>query len=315
LVSVIVPAWNAETTLLETLQSAGSQTHRNLEILIVEDGATDRTAELAASYCAGDRRARLIRKDNGGLASARNCGIDEAQGEFIAPLDADDVWHPEKIERQLQTFRAQSPETGLVYCWYRMIDEQGLVTEKPWAPEFEGDVFARHLRCSFGTGSSPLIRRTALGDLRYSTELSRPLDGGSEDWHLQLQLASRFKFACTRAFLLGYRQRSDSMTADTSRMMRAHIHMYEIIRRDFPRREARSVRRELARWHARQGIAQLGKRPVSGLGEIAGALVRAPLIAGRTIAVSFLDALRTPRRLDAHYSVGKPFLSLSPDVP
>jgi glycosyltransferase involved in cell wall biosynthesis len=81
LVSVIVPAWNSERTLLQTLQSAAAQTHANLEILIIDDGSTDRTAEIAAEFCACDHRARVIRKENGGLASARNRGIDESTGQ------------------------------------------------------------------------------------------------------------------------------------------------------------------------------------------------------------------------------------------
>src|SRR5438067_5755150 len=103
-VSVIVPAWNAEETLLETLESAAAQTHRNLEILIVDDGSTDRTGDIAAGFCASEPRALLLRQDHRGLAAARNRAIDEAKGDYIAPLDADDLWHAQKIERQLQTF-------------------------------------------------------------------------------------------------------------------------------------------------------------------------------------------------------------------
>jgi len=314
-VSVIIPAWNAEKTLLETLVSAGAQSHRNLEILIIDDGATDRTAEIAADYCARDSRARLIRKDNGGLASARNRGIDEAQGDFIAPLDADDIWHPQKIERQLQTFAERGQEVGLVYCWYRMIDERGLVLEEPWAPVFEGDVFARHLQCSFGTGSSPLIRRRALEGLRYDQALGQAGNQGSEDWLLQLQISARWEIACTKAFLLGYRTGPSNMSSDTARMMRSHIQMLEIIRRDLPGKEARIVKRELGRWHARHGLAQLARRPATGVTEIASAIAQAPLVAGNVIALHLAKPLCAQRRLDGHVSVGQPFLSLSPDVP
>ncbi|MEO8455385.1 MAG: glycosyltransferase family 2 protein [Sphingomicrobium sp.] len=287
LVSVIVPAWNAEQTLAETLHSAAAQTHRDLEILIIDDGSTDDTAALAAEFCASDPRARLIRQKNGGLASARNCAIDAAQGDFIAPLDADDLWHPEKIERQLATFAASSAQVALVYCWYRMIDERGCVIAPAWAPVFEGRVFARHLECNFGTGSAPLIRRSALGDLRY--ELSRPGEGGCEDWLLQLQIAARHEIACTRAFLLGYRQHPRAMSADSGRMIRAHIQMYRIIEREFPGCETRIVRRELARWRAARALTMLRVQPrAHAIAELAGALAQAPLIAGKTIVSSLL---------------------------
>src|SRR5438270_8611564 len=93
IVSVIIPAWNAEETLKETLISVASQTHRSLEIIIIDDGSTDKTANIAADFCGSDCRARLIQKARGGLAAARNTGIDEANGSWIAPLDADDLWH------------------------------------------------------------------------------------------------------------------------------------------------------------------------------------------------------------------------------
>jgi glycosyltransferase involved in cell wall biosynthesis len=277
LVSVIVPAWNAQSTLAETLQSAAAQTYRNLEIVIVDDGSADRTAGIAADFCASDARARLIRQPNAGVAAARNRAIEEAVGEFIAPLDADDLWHAEKIERQLATFTASPPSVGLVYCWYRMIDEAGEVTEPPWAPVMEGSVFRQHLKLNPGTGSSPLIRRGALGDLRYDPALQRAGNQGCEDWLLQLHIAARWDIACTRAFLLGYRQSAAAMSSDKERMIRSHIQMYEIVRRDFPGRETRTVTGELARWQARHALIK-GK-----WAELVRAFATAPLIVGREI--------------------------------
>ncbi len=274
LVSVVVPAWNAEATLLETLQSAAAQTHRKLEILIVDDGSIDRTAEIAADFCRSEPRARLIRQSNGGVAAARNRGIDEGHGEFIAPLDADDLWHPEKIERQLQTYAEASPNVGFVYCWYRMIDDARQVTEPLWSPVMEGSIFREHLRLNFGTGSSPLIRRSALGNLRYDSSPHRAGNQGCEDWLLQLKLAARWEVACTRAFLLDYRQHPSAMSSDKERMIRSHIQMYEIIRRDLPGRETRIVVREVARWHARYALARDGSGRWS---ELARAFIQAPL--------------------------------------
>jgi hypothetical protein len=280
LVSVVVPSWNAEKTLAQTLQSATSQTHGRLEILIIDDGSTDATATIAERFCASDERARLIRKSNGGQSSARNRGIDEARGAWIAPLDADDLWHPEKIERQLQTFADAPPDVGLVYCWYRLIDDRDRVCAPAWAPVMEGRVLSEHLQCNFGTGSSPLIRRSALGDLRYSSEFKAHFDIGCEDWLLQLQMAARHPVACTRAFLLGYRQRPGSTSADEARMIRAHIRMYEIILRELSGRDRRIARRELARWRTLKALGTSRSRPFS---EIAKALAADPLSTGRLI--------------------------------
>jgi len=288
-VSVIVPAWNAEETLLETLESAAAQTHRNLEILIVDDGSTDRTGDIAAGFCASEPRALLLRQDHRGLAAARNRAIDEAKGDYIAPLDADDLWHAQKIERQLQTFAESPASVGFVYCWYQMIDGEGRVTERPWAPVMEGSVFHEHLKCNVGTGSSPLIRRSALGDLRYSSELR---NDGCEDWLLQLHIAAGHEIACTRAFLLGYRQRPGAMSQQKERMARAHIRMYEIIRRDFPGRETRTVERELARWHARHALIRRGN---GRWAEIARAFAKAPLVVGKEMLTSYASASASAR--------------------
>ena len=97
LVSVIIPACNDAVTVERTVSSVLNQTYSDLEILVVDDGSTDQTAVLVQSMADVDHRIRLLQKPNGGLASARNHGIAHAGGEFIAPIDADDLWHPEKI--------------------------------------------------------------------------------------------------------------------------------------------------------------------------------------------------------------------------
>ncbi|MEN3365124.1 MAG: hypothetical protein V7606_2398, partial [Burkholderiales bacterium] len=96
-VSVIVPAYNAAATIERTISSVLNQTYSDLEILVVNDGSTDETTALVQRIAEVDRRIKLLQKANGGLVSARNHGIAHASGEFIAPIDADDLWHPEKI--------------------------------------------------------------------------------------------------------------------------------------------------------------------------------------------------------------------------
>src|SRR5262245_20800587 len=87
LVSVIIPAYNAERTIAATLDSVRAQTHRNLEIIVVDDGSRDQTASLVETFCVRDERIRFVRKANGGLAAARNTAIDHARGTLIAPVD------------------------------------------------------------------------------------------------------------------------------------------------------------------------------------------------------------------------------------
>lgn len=99
LVSVVIPAYNAAEYLEETLSSVLSQTHRNLEVLVIDDGSTDSTADIGGST--DDQRVRVLTFPNGGLPTARNRGLDLARGEYIAFLDADDVWDTTKLERQI----------------------------------------------------------------------------------------------------------------------------------------------------------------------------------------------------------------------
>ncbi len=109
-VSVLIPAYRAAHTIGRALDSVLNQTKPSFEIVIVDDGSPDDLAPALAPY--GDR-VRLLRKTNGGAASARNFGIDHCNGEYIAFLDADDYWEPHKLERQLQVFQ-RWPEVGLV---------------------------------------------------------------------------------------------------------------------------------------------------------------------------------------------------------
>src|SRR5262245_43588983 len=100
-VSVIVPCFNAEAFLPETLRSVCSQTWQHLHVLVVNDGSTDLTAEIAKEWSRRDTRVRLLNKTNGGLSAARNLGLDHARGKYVAFIDGDDLWHPSKIEKHV----------------------------------------------------------------------------------------------------------------------------------------------------------------------------------------------------------------------
>jgi glycosyltransferase involved in cell wall biosynthesis len=105
LISCIVPVFNGERYLAETLDSMLAQTYRPIEIIVVNDGSTDSTADVVARY---SDRVRSLHQDNAGPATARNRGLNAARGEFAAFLDADDLWHPEKLSRQMDRFEARA---------------------------------------------------------------------------------------------------------------------------------------------------------------------------------------------------------------
>jgi glycosyltransferase involved in cell wall biosynthesis len=125
LVSCVVPAFNAARFLGEALDSILAQTHPAVEVIVVDDGSTDETAAIAAAYAS---RLRLIRQENRGPAEARNRGLACAQGDYVAFLDADDLWLPDKLARQMARFRAR-PEldfcvTGIQNFWMDELSEE-----------------------------------------------------------------------------------------------------------------------------------------------------------------------------------------------
>jgi hypothetical protein len=245
LVTVVVPAFNAEATLAETLRSVAAQTYRRLEILIVDDGSTDSTSAIAAAFCAEEPRARLIAKDNGGVASARNRGIAEAAGEWVAPIDADDLWHPAKIEKQVAAALAAPVLPGFVYCWFRVIDEAGRIIGAGERWRVEGLALARlAYRNVVGNGSALLLLRAAALEAGGYDESLRARDAeGCEDVSLQLQVARRCPVALVPEYLVGYRLLAGSMSRSGERMLRSWELALERLRDD-----GAQVPEEAARW-------------------------------------------------------------------
>ena len=114
-VSIIVPCYNQAAVIADTLKSVQRQTYRHWRCIVVDDGSTDDTAQRVQAFVQKDRRFTYIRKQNGGVASARNLGIRLTGGEYIVPLDGDDKIHPDYLRRAIRHFRKQ-PDTALVYC-------------------------------------------------------------------------------------------------------------------------------------------------------------------------------------------------------
>ena len=127
LISCIVPVFNGERYLAETLDSVMGQSYRPLEIILVDDGSTDGTAAIAERY--GERVTHL-RQENAGPAAARNFGLGAATGQFVAFLDADDLWHASKLNRQMERFRTQ-PEIDLSLVHMKAFRSPELATQEP----------------------------------------------------------------------------------------------------------------------------------------------------------------------------------------
>lgn len=151
LVTVIMPVYNAGSFLAEAIESVLNQTYRNLELLLIDDCSRDDSLGIAFEYEKKDSRVRVLRNEvNQGVAKTRNYGVKEAKGAYIALLDSDDVWHPEKLERQLQLLEQEKAE--LAYCSYDFMDETGKAILKPFrVPEktdFNRMLFENDIGCS-----------------------------------------------------------------------------------------------------------------------------------------------------------------------
>ena len=247
LVSVVIPAHNAAATVGETLLSVRSQTHRMLEILVIDDGSTDRTADVVRAHAALDSRIRLVRQKNGGVAAARNRGIEEAAAGLVAFVDADDLWAPEKIEKQIAALRIEKqvaalrkegPSVGLVYTGYAVIDAASRITERH-CPTEAGDVLERMCLGNFiGNGSSILVTKAAAIEVGgFDPSLRARRAQGCEDYQFCLRVAERHRFAVVPEHLTGYRQTSANMSNDLLQMRRSWALVADEMRRKHPRLE------------------------------------------------------------------------------
>ncbi|WP_161495003.1 glycosyltransferase family A protein [Caulobacter sp. BP25] len=241
LVSVVIPAYNAASTLDRTLKSVCDQTYAALEILVVDDGSQDETAQIAHRWAARDGRVRLLTQPNSGVAAARNLGVAEAKGDLIAPVDADDLWAPEKIEKQLAALEAL-PEAALAYCWFALIDAHDKPIRGNSTPTYSGDVLRHICRGNFiGNGSAPLIRKAAILEAGgYDSSLRAQRAQGCEDYLLYYRIARSHPFACVPEVLLGYRQTPDNMSGDVLQMLRS----WDLVREEMLR-ESGSQKRDI----------------------------------------------------------------------
>lgn len=222
-VSVVIAAYNAEPYIAETCRSVLKQTYPALEIIVVDDGSTDGTARIVSDLAASDSRVRLIRQENRGVAAARNRAIDVAIGEFVAPLDADDIWTTDKIARQVRRLEDAGPDGAMVYCWWAWINHEGSVLDRSPRWRVEGRVLERLVEVNFtGSASVPLYRRSCVQELGgYKTTLRDDGAQGCEDWDLALRIAERYSVAVVPATLVGYRRHPTSMSTGVDTMWRS----------------------------------------------------------------------------------------------
>ncbi|HKK30761.1 MAG TPA: glycosyltransferase family A protein [Alphaproteobacteria bacterium] len=232
LITVAVPAYNASVTLERTLRSVQAQTHSDIEVFIVDDGSADATFELAKIFAAQDRRFQIVRQENSGVAAARNVGLRHASGKYITWIDADDLWHPTKIEKQLQVFQRAKTPLSFVYTGYRLVDENDrIIPNFRTLADISGHTICRQIATNFFSNVSSIMVPTGLAR-RFGGHDPRLRDWGvqgSEDLLLQLQLSTLGPAGCVQEALVGYRMHQDNMSLDHLRSAKSNLKALELI--------------------------------------------------------------------------------------
>jgi glycosyltransferase involved in cell wall biosynthesis len=221
-VSVIIPNYNYSQYIGEAVESVLSQTYVNVEIIVVDDGSKDNSLEVLEIF--GDK-IKVIAQKNAGVSVARNNGVANSNGEFIAFLDADDVWLPEKIEKQIALF-LNDKTLGLVHVAVQDIDANGKNLETHFdglSGEVSHELLLFRRAVILGGGSGIMIPRKIFDevggfDLRLST---------SADWDIFYQISSRYKVGFINEILLKYRLHGSNMHGNIPRMEREMLIGFE----------------------------------------------------------------------------------------
>jgi glycosyltransferase involved in cell wall biosynthesis len=192
LVSVIIPAYNSIATIHRSLTSVLGQSLNDFEVIVVDDGSTDATLEAIKGIV--DIRVKYFRQSNQGVSSARNKGIANASGRFIAFLDADDYWLPDKLEKQVALLNSQ-PEIGMVYSKSYVVDEEerqlctiGRIFDKTSKPS---EIFSQLLLGNFIPSPTPMIREHCVREVGFFDDMLHQ----SEDWDYWLRITKQFPIA------------------------------------------------------------------------------------------------------------------------
>ena len=281
-VSVITPVYNLQDIVLETVHSVLRQTFTDLELIVADDGSTDRSAELIAAI--DDPRLKLVRGTHSGLpAVGRNRAFQHARGEFIAIADADDIWLPDKLARQIE-FLEKHPSVGIVHTGYHHLID-GQVVELPvrqHEPQLmlAAEALPRMIVNNFVCTPTTVIRRSAIERAGFLCD-SDPLLCGPEDFDLWLRLCERgVEFGYIHEPLVLYRIRGTSVSRNLTRNWRGNLRAFEKARQRAPElyeKHEKLVRHRLASIYRNLGRMKLIEGEPGGLGDAWHAVTLAPM--------------------------------------
>jgi glycosyltransferase involved in cell wall biosynthesis len=206
-ISVVIPTYNRANLLPTAVTSVLEQTYRDLEILVIDDGSTDNTWEILQAFSG---KVRPVHQQNTGGGAARNRGIREASGDFIAFLDSDDLWLQEKLEVQMELV-ARSP--GLTWAYsdaYAFSGESGeiLFVFSQRSRQYSGDIGGRLLFSDFIPSPTPVVHRSVFEDVGGFSDMKV-----GEDWEMWLRIAAKYPVGRSSEVLAGYRVHADAVSS------------------------------------------------------------------------------------------------------
>jgi glycosyltransferase involved in cell wall biosynthesis len=240
-VSVVMPSYNHESYICGSIESVLNQTFRDFELIIIDDGSKDRSAALITDYIRKDSRVKaIIHKDNRGIAKTVNDGLEAAGGDYVALASSDDLWMPEKLEKQMEILK----ENGNVVVWTEadVIDENDNDIGQLWTQRYKaekrnknGDIYFELLLGNFIISQSTIFRREAVKNIKYDTSLVYV-----NDYKFVLDLSKKYQYRFISEPLIKYRVHSGNISSRNSKlwvrdMIRLYIdelkHMGEIMPR------------------------------------------------------------------------------------
>lgn len=236
-VSVILPTYNSEKYLCDAIESVLNQTYRDLELIIVNDGSTDGSELIIKAYQSKYSNIIYLKQTNKGHAGARNTGIQAATGTYIAFIDSDDIWLPEKLEEQIKEFALDS-EVGFVHCNLYGFSEdkkpkvRGLPLTENQLKKYSGHIFEEYFfREIVITTTTVLIKKSCIDDVgMFDENLSRY---GSEDRELFLRILWKYRAKYVNRPLALYRNRADSAGQNYEKMIKGQQYVYHKITKLF----------------------------------------------------------------------------------
>lgn len=210
LISVILPVFNGEKYIKYSIESVLSQTYENVELIVVNDGSTDKTSDIVEKYCKIKKNIKKIDIENSGMCAARNEGIKNASGDYISFIDHDDIWLSTKLQKQIKLMQ-ENKKTGLVSCETVIIDFENNLYGWKMGKVLKGDCYDELKISNWVTnGSVVLVRKECFDDVGlFDENISLP-----GDWDICLRIAKKYEVQTVPEILVCYRISENASTSN-----------------------------------------------------------------------------------------------------